>query len=47
MSKRTKPLLYIYQRKETDIEAINQEFVYKKFKIHVEVKKSEEKEKKD
>ena len=43
MSKRTTPLLYIYQRKEADVEAISQEFVYKKFKIHVEAKHSDEK----
>jgi hypothetical protein len=43
MSKRTAPLLYIYQPKETEVEAINQEFVYKKFKVHVDVKPSEKK----
>lgn len=40
MSKRNAPLLYIYQPKEVEVEAINQEFVYKKFKVHVEVKPS-------
>ncbi|MFC0557644.1 hypothetical protein [Halalkalibacter alkalisediminis] len=43
MSKKTAPLLYIYQRKEADVEAINQEFIYKKFKVHVEAKSSVEK----
>ncbi|WP_227936861.1 hypothetical protein [Alkalihalobacillus deserti] len=35
MSKRTAPLLYIYQPKEVEVEASNQEFVYRKFKVHV------------
>lgn len=43
MSKKTRPLLYIYQPNEVEVEAINQEFVYKKFKLHVNVKPSVEK----
>jgi hypothetical protein len=47
MGKRTTPLLYIYQRKEAEVEALNQEFVYKKFKVQVKKKEIVEKEKLD
>ncbi|GAE37075.1 hypothetical protein [Halalkalibacter akibai] len=43
MAKKTVPLLYIHQKKEAEIEATSEEFVYKKFKVQVKENKQNEK----